>query len=198
MRPLALVLVIGLLAGCGLTPVKAPQPAGAGTREAHAQALADLERWNLTGRAAVATASEAGTLSVSWRQAGERYSVELRAPLGAGTVQVQGGPAGVELRTSEGVQEFAGEPGELLARHTGLDLPLEALRYWLLGLPQPGVEARTEVDQRGLLTELGQQGWEVRYLRYGEFSGLALPTKLFMTGDGLEVRIAVQSWQVGP
>lgn len=194
---LFLLLLLGL-AGCATVPVEAPAPQGEGTPAQHAEALAALRSWRMSGRAAVSTARDAGTVSMSWQQQGERYGVELRAPWGAGTVQVDGGPQGVLLRTSQGVQEFASEPRELLEYYTGLDLPLEALRYWLLGLPVPQAPAQPEVDSRGLLTELRQHGWRIRYLRYGEFQDLALPTRLDLSGEGIEVRIAVQDWILNP
>src|SRR5690606_20239530 len=110
---LFLLLLLGL-AGCATVPVEAPAPQGEGTPAQHAEALAALRSWRMSGRAAVSTARDAGTVSMSWQQQGERYGVELRAPWGAGTVQVDGGPQGVLLRTSQGVQEFASEPRELL------------------------------------------------------------------------------------
>lgn len=187
-----------LLASCATVPVQAPEPTGAGSLEQHAHALAELSAWRVSGRAAISTSNQAGTVTMFWRQQQEDYNVELRAPWGAGTVMVDGGPGGAMLRTSTGVQEYAAAPRELLRRHSGFDLPLEALRYWLLGLPEPAVAAQPIVDERGLLTELRQHGWRIRYLNYGEFEGLALPTRLFLTGEGIEVRIVVQEWKVDP
>lgn len=192
---LVLILLLSL-AGCATVPVQAPEPGTVGSLEQHAAALAELAAWQMNGRAAISTSDQAGTVAMSWRQEGESYSVELRAPWGAGTVLLDGGPQGVMLRTSKGVQEFASAPRELLWRHTGFDLPIEALQCWLLGLPEPGGAAEFDVDERGLLTGLRQHGWRIRYLNYGEFDGLALPTRLYLTGEAGEVRVAVQGWSL--
>jgi outer membrane lipoprotein LolB len=197
-RVFPLLLLLLWLAGCATVPVQAPEPQGPGTLQEHAEALAALTSWRLSGRAAIRTPSQAGTVSMLWQQQEETYNVELRAPWGAGTVKVSGDPSGVLLRTSNGVQEYASAPRELLRRHSGLDLPLEALRYWLLGLPVPGVAAEPSVDERGLLSELRQHGWRIRYLNYGTFEDLALPTRLYLSGEGIEVRIAVQEWMLNP
>lgn len=198
MKGRLILLLLLALTGCATVPVQAPEPGKVGTLEQHAEALAALKSWRMGGRAAVNMPNEAGTVSMLWRQRGEEYSVELRAPWGAGTVRIDGSPDGVLLRTSAGVQEYASAPRELLRRHSGLDLPLEALRYWLLGLPVPGVAAEPAVDARGLLRELRQHGWRIRYLNYGEFESLALPTRLYLSGEGIEVRIAVQEWTLNP
>jgi outer membrane lipoprotein LolB len=190
-----LILLLSL-AGCATVPVQAPEPGTVGSLEQHAAALAELTAWQMNGRAAISTSDQAGTVTMNWRQEGESYSVELRAPWGAGTVLLDGDPQGVMLRTSKGVQEFASAPRELLWRHTGFDLPIEALQYWLLGLPEPDSAAEFEVDERGLLTELRQHGWRIRYLNYGEFDGLALPIRLYLTGEAGGVRVAVQGWSL--
>ena len=191
---LATLLFVLLLAGCQVAPVRAPAPEGAGSLSEHIAAVQTLQTWGLGGRAAINTLTESGTVSLDWQQDGERYLVNLRAPWGAGSVRIQGSDIGVMLTTSQGVQELAREPRELLVRHTGLDLPLESLRYWLLGIPDPGEPSEPSVDERGLLTELRQLGWHIDYQRYGDFDGLALPTKLFMRGQDIEVRVVVQRW----
>lgn len=191
-----LIVLLVSLAGCATAPVQAPEPERVGSFEQHAAALSTLRAWEANGRAAISTPGQAGTVALNWRQQGEDYRIELRAPWGAGTVLLDGGPRGVMLRTSQGIQEFASAPGELLWRHTGFDLPIEALRYWLLGLPQPDQPAKFDVDDRGLLAELRQHGWRVRYLNYGEFDGFALPARLYLSGEEVEVRVAVQGWSL--
>jgi outer membrane lipoprotein LolB len=183
-----------IVSGCTVTPtVRPPVPTD---YQEHATVLSTLDEWALKGRAAITTASDSGTVALDWRQSGERYALELRAPWGAGTVQLNGGRLGVLLRSSKGQEEFAGDPGELLYRYTGYRLPLQALRYWLLGMPAPDTPADHQVDERGLVTQLLQHGWRVRYLAYGDYQGVALPTKMFLEGDDIEVRVAVQEWDI--
>lgn len=193
---LLFLMVLLSLAACTTVPVQAPEPERSGSWEEHVDALTALTHWQVQGRAAIRTGDQAGTVALNWRQRDESYRVELRAPWGAGNIVLDSAPRGVTLRTSKGVQEFATEPRELLWRHTGFDLPVEALRYWLLGLPEPSRQAELEVDERGLLTELHQHGWRIRYLDYGQFDGVALPTRLYVTGEVAEVRVAVQEWSL--
>ena len=196
MKPLAVLVLLLLVAGCAVRPVRAPEPVGAGTLAQHVAAVERLRDWALAGRAAINTASDSGTVSVDWRQRGEQYELQLRAPWGAGTVELAGDAERVRLRTSEGIEDSASQPRELLRRHTGLDLPVQALRYWLRGVPEPGSPAQSQVDERGLLSELRQNGWHIQYRRYADIEGLALPTTVFMRGDGLELRVVVQRWEL--
>lgn len=192
-RILPLSLLVVLLSACAVAP---PIPVVELEYEDRAAELRALPGWSLSGRAAIRTEADSGTVSLDWRQIGERYAVNLRAPWGAGTVRVEGGPGAVMLRTADGIEDFATEPGELLAYYTGYDLPLEALRYWLLGVPDPDAESSYALDEQGLVTELRQFGWRIDYRRYGDFGGLALPATVFMYGDGVEVRVAVREWGI--
>lgn len=158
--------------------------------------LRALSEWEMSGRAAIRTRADSGTVSMNWRQVGERYRVELRAPWGAGTVRIDGGPGAVRLLTDEGEEIFAEEPGDLLAYYTGYDLPLESLRYWLLGVPDPAAEVVIERDANGWPARLVQHGWEIVYRRYGLYDGQLLPRTLFMNNGEVDVRVAIHGWDV--
>ncbi|RFA31296.1 outer membrane lipoprotein LolB [Alkalilimnicola ehrlichii] len=195
-RRLSLLLLLAfLLSACA---TMAPGPVVEQDYDERAEVLRTLPGWSLSGRAAIRTAADSGTVSLDWRQEGEQYSVALRAPWGAGQVQVDGTPGWVRLRTSEGVDDYAAAPGELLAYYTGFDLPLESLRFWLLGIPDPGTEASYNLDELGLVDELRQHGWVIDYRRYQTVGTYVLPRTVFMRGDGIEVRVAVQAWEIAP
>lgn len=188
------LLAVLLLSACATVPPSAP--VAESDYDARTAELLALTAWSLSGRAAIRTAEESGTVSLDWRQLGERYRVDLRAPWGAGTVRVDGGPGAVMLRTGDGIEDYADSPAELLAYYTGYELPLESLRYWLLGVPDPAAEATVTLHDRGLVSELRQHGWRVQYRRYGDYAGHALPSVVFLSGEGIEVRIAVQRWDL--
>ena len=57
-----------------------------------------------------------------------------------------------------------GGPG-LIQEQLGFAPPLDALRYWLLGLPAPG-DAQESRSPGGQLLSLTQQGWLVEYQEY--------------------------------
>jgi len=83
--------------------------------------------------------------------------------------------------------------------HAGWRVPLSGLRYWIIGLPDP--QARVidlELDPMGRLAELRQLGWHIRYQRYGEFDGVALPTRLTLENSQLRAKLVVRSWRTGP
>lgn len=189
--------IFGLVCAALISSCATLQPdAGQRDYDQRAAELRALSEWRMSGRAAIRTRTDSGTVSMNWRQVGERYRVELRAPWGAGTVRIDGGPGAVRLLTDEGEEIFAEEPGELLAYYTGYDLPLESLRYWLLGVPDPAAEVMIERDANGWPARFVQHGWEIVYRRYGIYDGQLLPRTLFMNNGEVDVRVAIHGWDV--
>lgn len=83
--------------------------------------------------------------------------------------------------------------------HAGWQLPLSGLRHWILGRPDPQAQIfDLQLDAGGRLAELRQLGWHIRYERYAEFDGLALPTKLTLENPRLRAKLAVRRWRTGP
>ncbi len=83
----------------------------------------------------------------------------------------------------------------LLYRHTGLTLPINALKYWLLGTPSP-TDSAIELNEQGLLSKLQQNDWEVTFKRYTTQNNINLPNKIFLTKNGIKVRLIIQTWQI--
>lgn len=193
-RILALVLMGVLIGGCATTPPLAPESGPAASFAQRSAALKGLDDWNLQGHAAITTPDDSGTVSLDWRQRGSHYRIELQAPLGAGGVLLEGDKRSVTLKASDGTSKTASDATSLLRRYTGFPLPVAELRAWLLGLPAEGSPYRMKLDKRNRLARLQQDGWDIRYLRYGRFGDLDLPTKVFADGPRIHVRVAVNRW----
>ena len=89
-------------------------------------------------------------------------------------------------------------PGEAvlaqLQERLGFEPPLDQLRFWLLGVPDPG--AGFDLTRNGLdrASQLKQQGWTIDYDRYMPADGDMLPARLVVSREGVRVRIAVDRW----
>ncbi|MDN3516014.1 lipoprotein insertase outer membrane protein LolB [Aquisalimonas lutea] len=197
-RMAALLLVLLVLGGCAAVQETGPDARRAAYEERR-ETVAALTHWRAVGRAAITTPEDSVTLSLDWRQAADAYRVDLRGPFGAGSVRLQGNDQGVILRTSEGTRERADDAASLLQRHTGLDLPVDVLPWWLRGLPSPalGVDALA-LDGQGRVQRMEQAGWVIEYDGYDARGGpVPLPVRLSMEGPGVSLRAHIRSWEVG-
>ena len=183
-----------LLVACSMQPtppVADPERAWA----QHRERLQDLEQWRIRGRMALSTPDDSWQADLVWSQQQRDFRIQLIAPLGQGTLVLQGTPAGAELRSSEEPAPVrAADAESLLYRRTGLRMPVESLRYWVRGLPAPGGAPQLKLDPQGRLQSLQQFGWRVDFRRYRQVGDLALPDKVYLSGEGVDLRLVIRDW----
>lgn len=189
-----------LLAGCGMLPEHAPsEPVSSGRDtawQAHALALSRFRAWTMTGALVVRSGGDASRVTMRWRQTHDSYHVRFNGPLGVGLFEITGSKAGVEARFSDGRRARAESPEALLEREVGWSVPLNGLRYWIVGSPAlDGAAPGMALDGRGRLARLEQAGWTVIYERYGSLDDLALPERIRFSSESVEATVVVRRWK---
>ena len=129
------------------------------------QRLSDLQHsstWQLDGRAAVALGQQGWQASLDWRQRGEASEVHLAGPFGAGALVLKMTPAGLSLNGAPPSDAVMAQ----LQDRLGFELPLDNLRYWLLGIPDPSSAFELTRNEQDRALHLTQAGWSIDYDRY--------------------------------
>jgi len=187
-------LVALVLAGCAaqpLPPADDPEQAWAD----HQGQLQALEQWRIRGRMALSTPDDSWQADLLWSQQQRDFRIQLIAPLGQGSLVLQGSAAGAELRSSAEPEPVRAPDAEaLLYRATGWRMPVESLRYWVRGLPAPGGAPQVQLDPQGRLQSLRQFGWQVEFRRYRQVGAWALPDKMFLRRNDLRLRLLIRDW----
>jgi outer membrane lipoprotein LolB len=189
---LAALALLSLAAGC--TTVA---PAPVGDRAAQEAELQSLEAWSLDGRIAVAAGDDGFSGGFDWVQARERADVSIQGPMGgaAFAIHVEGGKLTLNARG----ETYADDEARAIIGDrigNGTMLPVGEMRYWLIGVPAPGVQHEEARDADRRLAELGQSGWRVRYERYGTVGAYELPMRVEMSTEGLRLRVVVSAWRM--
>lgn len=185
---LAGVFGVLLVTGCaslrapGALPLQLP-----GDWAMRRSALQEWPRFDLRGRVAVASGEQGFTAALRWAQRAEASRLELDGPLGVGGVRLEfvNGRLADEATRSE------------LERRLGFALPVESLRYWLLGVPDPARTAEEALAADATrLDSLQQDGWTVRFPAYAGVAGAnyELPRRIEASRAGVRVRLLVESW----
>lgn len=191
----AAAAILSLLAGC----TTLPPPAAEDDWPMRRAALQALDAWTLDGRIAVAAGEEGFSGGLRWAQARDRADIAVSGPMGGKglAIRVEGGRAAV-LVDGEPLAEAESE--QLLARHFGAGqaLPVAEMRYWVVGVPAPGMEAEETLGADRRLASLLQSGWQVRYDRYLGVGALSLPARIEMTRQGLRLRVVASDWRLRP
>lgn len=187
----AVALGVALLAGCAAAPPRPPADWSQVKLERQS-----LDHWEMSGRAAVATATEGWTASLAWSQRAADSELHLQGTLGVGGVRVRGDGRYFEIETSKGEKIAADDADAVLQETIGVPLPVSALRFWLLGVPAPGMPAIEELDEKGRLARLEQGGWQATYERYAFQHDAWLPGRMRFERGAVRVRVVVHQWRL--
>jgi outer membrane lipoprotein LolB len=201
-RPLRLVCLIVaglLLAGCQSAPkpiapntfpaqVAADWPARKAQLQARAQYIAQ-------GRIGVAAGADGFNGRLRWVQEGMRSTVSLDGPLGIGGVRIVNDAGALTLTTASGEALDSQAAHDELVRRMGFEPPLNSLRYWLQGVPDPASPSTETPDAQGYLGSLVQSDWTVTFTGYMQTPEGALPQKLTVARANVRVRLIIESWR---
>lgn len=185
--------LLAVLAGCRTLP---PTPPAGESWELRRPQLQSLGHFALRGRVAVAAGGEGFNASLRWTQEGDRSQVTLEGPLGVGGAQLTASGDDLTVVTARGERIESDAAHAELAARLGFDPPLSSLRYWVLGVPNPGQPASESLDPvQQRLAALTQAGWHVEYQSYTSAGGEALPARMTLQRDAVRVRLLVDDWQ---
>jgi len=128
---LPLLLVALTLAGCAGLERPAQEPAG--DWNTHRQQLVSLNQWRADGKVALRSAQGADSASLVWQQRGNNTDLLLSGPIGLGATRIHSDGKHLDIHRGGELQRIDISSPDAVARATGWDLPLAALRHWLKG-----------------------------------------------------------------
>ncbi len=158
------------------------------------QPTAGLE-FQLSGRIAVRYDNQGSSGNIAWRHRAAGDEMLITSPLGQGVARIEREDGIVTVTASDRRVYRAHDAESLTEQVLGFRVPLSGLSDWVRAKPAPGWAHETR-DARGRLSELEQDGWRIYYLAYGD--GSSLPARLRLVYPGLELRLAIDDWQVRP
>lgn len=192
-RVAGLLLGIAYLAGCATTRPSADLP-DIEAWETRTVVLGAVREWEFRGRVAVKAGDEGFNGKFDWIQDGDAFSATVGGPLGVGTVRIQGNGRSMVLTDKDGERTELEDAERELRWRYGWTIPVESLRYWALGIPDPSVPGLTEFNSEGRLARLEQSGWTVEISRYREGAGQQMPRILTATNADTRVRMVIDRW----
>lgn len=84
-----------------------------------------------------------------WQQTGQdRYRLLLTNPLGSTELELNAQPGNVQLVDNKGQRYTADDAREMIGKLTGMPIPLNSLRQWILGLPGDATDYKLDDQYR--------------------------------------------------
>jgi outer membrane lipoprotein LolB len=200
-RPLQLWLCLAaalLLAACQsvpkpVAPTAAPEQVLAGW-PARRALLQSRTQFTTRGRIGVVAGSDGFNGRLRWVQDGARSTVSLDGPLGVGGVRISVAAGALTMTTPSGEALDSQAAHDELVRRMGFEPPLQSLRYWIQGVPDPASPSTETPDAAGYLGALVQAGWTVTFGAYMQTADGALPQKMSVARGTVRVRLVLESW----
>ena len=134
-----------------------------------------------------------------WQQTGQdRYRLLLTNPLGSTELSLTAPPGSVPLSDNKGQPYTATDAEEMIGRLTGMPIPLNSLRQWIIGLP--GEATDYSLDDQYRLRELNytQNGktWHVTYGGYTSDTKPSLPANMELNDGSQRIKLKMDNWIV--
>ncbi len=190
---LCLLALLFVVSACAIKP-----PRGDGQwRPVEGLAPTDVRHFQLAGRLAVSDGRDGGSAGFLWTQRGDRYEVELRQPVSQRTWRLSGDDRGALLEGGDGGPRRGPSAEALLHEVLGWQVPVASLRAWVRGLASDGSPVQEHAtDNRGRLTRLVQDGWQVDYR--GWLGDSDWPLRINASNPPYSVRLVIRDWAAEP
>lgn len=155
--------------------------------------LEKLVQWDVEGKMAVYTDDKNNSGLLTWRQRSAYFSLLINGPLGSGQLHIEGAP-GLVIATSSKGQVEAESIEALFEQEFGWQFPMQELRYWVRGIPQPNTLAKITYNLEGEAATIEQAGWLVTYHSYNKVTGLPMPKKIELKRADIRLVLVLKSW----
>jgi len=169
--------------------------------EQRSQQLLTLNKWQLKGKIAFLQAKERESASINWQVNNENQQLNLSTYLGISVLKLTSNN-GLHTIDVDGKKHQSSDLETLIYSLTELTLPVQALSYWLKGLPYQSSEhieyhAETQLPMR-LNSQYDHRLWQIKYSQYKNIkyksTNILLATKIIISQGDLTIKIAINNW----
>lgn len=189
-----------VLTACAINAPKGPgkSPDSPQWRQ-HQQDVRNLNQFQTRGAFAYLSDEQKVYARFFWQQTGQdRYRLLLTNPLGSTELSLTAQPGNVQLIDHKGQTYTATDAEEMIGRLTGMPIPLNSLRQWIIGLP--GDATDYSLDDQYRLRELNytQNGktWHVTWGGYTSDTKPSLPANMELNDGSQRIKLKMDNWIV--
>ncbi len=165
----------------------------------HQQDVRNLNQYQTRGAFAYISDQQKVYARFFWQQTGQdRYRLLLTNPLGSTELELNAQPGNVQLVDNKGQRYTADDAEEMIGKLTGMPIPLNSLRQWILGLPGDATDYKLDDQYRLSEITYSQNGknWKVVYGGYDTKTQPAMPANMELTDGGQRIKLKMDNWIV--
>ena len=183
-RVFGLYLVILMVSGC-TTEIVAPETLYSKiTRES----LYNLEQWSFEGRLGLTGIKDSWQANINWQHRSSDEEIRLSGPLGQGATIIKLTGTLVTIDRGNDKIQTSLEPEAFISQQLGMFVPVRSLRYWVIGVPEPG----SPYVEAGL--GFRQAGWLIEYKQMQRVNAQNMPRRITVTNEKVKLKIMIDQW----
>jgi len=200
--PLIRLLPLGslILTACAVTSPKGPGKSPDSPQwQQHQQQVAKISQYQTRGSFAYLSDRQKVYARFFWQQTGQdRYRLLLTNPLGSTELELNAQPGVVQLVDSKGQRYTDTDAEEMIGKLTGMPIPINSLRQWILGIPGEATDYKLDENYRLKEVNYSQNGknWTVTYGGYDTKTQPALPSNMELREGDQRIKLKMDSWTV--
>lgn len=190
---LAALLPLSLLSGCASQAPVAP-PVDWATHQA---SLQQLNHYEAKGRLGYKGKQRFGA-NLLWRTVPQADHLLLTNFLGKTLLKLDATPVSATLISHDGQTYQGTNASRLIQELTDINLPVEQMRDWLIGLPTAADTYQLNSENRVayLAKQIDQQLWQLDYNEYDNSVTPALPTRMILSQGDVRITLIINEWEI--
>jgi len=184
---LVLLATVWLLNACSVAPHRESLPGKTINPE-------EITHWQIIGKIAYRSPERNSSGRLRWKQQDSQFNIGLSGPLGRGVMNISGTQQEALIEITGQESYHTTEPERTLREQTGTDIPLNALLYWIRGIPAPNQASHYQLDTVGRNINMKQAGWNLEYSKYRAVNGFWLPGKISIRKQDKLLLLVINQW----
>jgi outer membrane lipoprotein LolB len=195
-QTLSALILIFFLTGCATSP----QPTVQLNSTVHQISLDQEEHWLIKGKIGFSSPEKKQSANFRWQQAQQQYQLNMTSIIGTSILKMQGDEQSVTLVTDDETYQDS-DPGHLIWRVTGWQIPVEKLRFWIKGQHQK--HDKVIISEQGWVTQLQPncnncKNWIINYDNYKLIDKIWLPHKVVLNDslNNSQLLIRINQWDL--
>lgn len=150
-----------------------------------------IAQWSFDGRLALTGQKDSWSANVGWQHSADKERIRLAGPLGQGATVIQLTGDKVTIDRGNGDVQSSTDPEMFINQQVGMFVPVQSLRYWVVGLPEPE-QAFQETD-----AGFKQSGWLVEYKQMQSVENELMPRKILVSNEQVKLKLIIDQWVLG-
>lgn len=160
--------------------------------------LAELNHWQIKARVAITTPEDNVTATLDWLKTGEEFNFHIYGTFGVTYANLIQQADQAILKMPDDQIFYHQDAQQLLYQSLGWDFPIDALSFWIKGLPSNQSGELINRNQEGELDEAYLNDWKVEFSRYQFYSGFKMPRIIKATHPQMTLKVVVKDWDFLP